>query len=141
MFKCASNSPTEPHLFLGVYSSTDPQRWNFCSIDFPNPDQVVDKVAGRVALGVLLVGRVSHPSVTESFHSDLDTHTEEGVFGDKREDIFVSTDQTHLTRELLSVFVSCCSDVIVRSHFLLPTPGVQEVLNVSHDGLGFTVDQ
>lgn len=53
----------------------------------------------------------------------------------------VSTDQTHLTRELLSVFVSCCSDVIVRSHFLLPTPGVQEVLNVSHDGLGFTVDQ
>lgn len=41
----------------------------------------------------------------------------------------------HLTHKLLPVFVARCSDVVVWSQLLFPTPGVQEVLDVCHGGL------
>lgn len=75
----------------------------------PNTDKVIDEVTGSVGLGILLVSGISHSSVAETFH-------------------------TNLTHELLSVFVSSSSDIIVRREFLFPTPGIKEILNIPHSG-------
>lgn len=123
------------HTFIKLSEKTNPESWDLGCAHFPNSDQIIDEIPGGVALSVLLVGGVSHPNVVEAVDTDL--HTGELRFKTnlwKSERKRSQTALAHLTHELLSVLVACSSDVVAGSQLLLSTPGIQEVLDVRHDG-------